>query len=249
MDATLWFLRQLLRQRRSFFLVLLIGVAWALALGLRFFATDLDAQDRLILFRDGVGPFLIAAVVLLISMLYATSAFAQEIEDKTMFLLLTRPYPRARLLRDKALAAWLASAGPSVLAVALPALSLLPLEEARAREIAGAYVLAALLASTAYSALFLRVGLSASRPIIWAAGIAIGWEGLVGTTPGNLQLLTVQHQAARFLARTIAPETWTLELRLRVPEGSAWVPALCLLGFTALLLYASWRRLRSFELR
>lgn len=249
MDAPIWFLKRLLLQRRSLFVALVIFVAWALAVALRVGPAELDAQDRVALFRDGVGPFLIAAVVLLIAMLYATAAFAQEIEEKTIFLLLTRPYPRARLLRDKALAAWLACAVPSALAVALPAATMLPLDDPAARSIGLAYLAAALLASTAYAALFLRVGLAGSRPMVWAAGIALGWEGLVGTTPGNLQLFTIQHQAARFLARTAAPETWTLELRLRVPDGSALTPLLCLAATASVLYLASWRRLRRFELR
>jgi hypothetical protein len=98
-------------------------------------------------------------------------------------------------------------------------------------------------------AIFLRVGLSNARPMVYAAAIAIGWEGLVGTTPGNLQQLTVQHQAARFLARTVAPETWTLELPLRVPEGSPYVPVVLLIAVTLTFWVVSWRRLRRFELR
>lgn len=249
MDAIRWFLAQLLWQKRTWFVVLIIAIAWALGLALRFGAAEPDVEERLRLFRDGLGPFLISAIVLMIALLYATAAFAQEIEERTIFLLLTRPYPRRRLLYHKAIAAWIASTLLSVIAVLLPMFSMLSLSDPASLQVALAYLAAAILASTAYSAIFLRVGLSSTRPMVYAAAIAIGWEGLVGTTPGNLQLLTVQHQAARFLARTVAPETWTLELPLRVPEGSAYVPAALLVAVTLIFWVVSWRRLRRFELR
>lgn len=250
MEPIRWYLQRLLWRRRSVFSLLLVGIALALALALRVLpgARIPDAAERLELYRDAFGPFLMAAILPLLALLHATPAFAAEAEEQTLFLLLTRPVPRWKILLQKAAAAWLACALVGVPAVLLPALVLLELGDAGARHVLLGYALAAALATTAYSLLFLRVGLARKRPLIWAAAWAIGWEGLLGTMPGNLQMLTVQHQSARFLARHTGVQSWTLELPLEVPAGSVLEPAACLLVASAALLFLSWRRWRSFAL-
>lgn len=148
-----------------------IGLVGVL-LGVAIRASDLSAADRsLVITRDLLGGFGLNLVVPVTALVFASAAFGDPTDDRTMVYLWLTPIPRWRLVA----AGWAAAltvAGPvAVLPVAIAAV----VAGAEGRLVAGAVVGAAL-ATAGYSALFLGLGLLVRRALAWGLAYVLIWE-------------------------------------------------------------------------
>ena len=195
-------LGQMLWSRRSIFLGLLVGAPILIALVVR-----LHTMVESLPVINGVGltgPTLfglliwllfVRFVVPVLGVYYGTSLIADEVDDKTITYLFTRPVPRSSILVGKFLA-YLACVVLLVLpAVVIVYFLVIPIGGNIGQSFPQLVEdLGMLLAGlTAYGALFAFVGAALKRPLIVGLVYAFGWESTVLLIPGYLKRLSVAY--------------------------------------------------------
>jgi ABC-2 type transport system permease protein len=182
-------LKDALRFRKMFVWLLLALVAFSLALlwhQLSFGSNvKVTSTDRYV----NVVNLLVFRLLPLASAIYSTMILSQEVEQKTIVYLLTRPIERWKLLIGR----W----GATVTAVVI--ISLLGMLAAILGS--GGFgavhitffrdVLAIVLGAAAYGALFLFVTLIFNRALIICVLFAFGWESSVPNLASGMQKLSV----------------------------------------------------------
>jgi ABC-2 type transport system permease protein len=198
-------LGEMLWSRRSIFLALLVGGPVVLALVSRIVWMLMPAES----FRingesvSGAATFglmiwllYVRFIVPILGVFYGTALIADEVDDRTITYLFTRPIPRGAVLVGKYLA-YLACTVLLILpSVVVVYFLLVPM---------GGGSLAATFPSllgdlgmlavglAAYGALFAWVGARVRRPLVAGLVFALGWEPAVLLFPGYLKRLTVAY--------------------------------------------------------
>lgn len=251
-------LGQMLWSRRSVLLAVLVGGSVLLAVAIR-----LAVATRPGLFRINGAPvggdavfgmmmwlLYIRFIVPVLGVFYGTSLIADEVEDKTITYLFTRPIRRAAVLLGK-YAAYLVC---TVLLV-LPAVVLIfflvvsigggGVGAAFPSLVEDLGMLAAGLA--AYGALFAFVGARLKRPLIVGLVFAFGWEPAVLVFPGYLKRLTVAYYLQALVPHSMPQDSAISVLMQAFQE----VPSVgtSLVGLTVLTIGALWLAGRAVERR
>lgn len=133
-------------------------------------------------------------IVPVLGVFYGTSLIADEVEDKTITYLFTRPIPRGAVLMGKYLAYLVCTACVVLPSVVLVYFLLVPFGE-----IGGSFfwlvkdlgILA--LGLACYGALFALAGAVLKRPLVAGLIFAFGWEQLALLMPGYIRRLTLAH--------------------------------------------------------
>jgi ABC-type transport system involved in multi-copper enzyme maturation permease subunit len=196
---------------------------------------------------------LLQIVVPLVALVAGSAVVAEEIEDRTITYLFTRPIPRAALLFGR----WIATV---VLIEALLALAtwllLLACERAHGRVgpidegIRTPLFAAVLLGALVYSGLFAALGAFFRHPMLVGIGYAFAVEGFLANLPGKNQSLTVQFYLRSLIADGGSRAWHRLEgfTAIAFQSGERAQLVLAILLVTALALGA-WRvTTREFEL-
>ncbi|HVP12776.1 MAG TPA: hypothetical protein VMV94_16495 [Phycisphaerae bacterium] len=219
MAALFWFtVRQSLRLRRLWFVVLLLIGPSGLALVVRHF----DVTDRL----EGVWKlyqipmlFMLLMVVLpLTCMLHGSTLIASEAEGGTLVYLITRRMRRETVLLVRFAAVWgvltvlLGLAFSAFHLCATAGLDIDRLNEAAemTRENAWnpshdlfSYLRVIPLAVAAFLAVFTLISLLFKRPLIISLGYLVILEMIVGNAPVRAQICTITHQLRRMVKASI----------------------------------------------
>lgn len=193
-------LPRLLRSRRAL-LVLLLALAPAV---IAWLAAKISMRPAPVEFAVNGGWLLFVQVVTpLASLILGSAAVAEEVEDRTLTYLYTRPMPRAALLLGR----WAAIALVLLAILALgTSLFLLAASSARGggpeigTDVARPLFAAVLAGGLAYSALAASLGAFVKNPIVVGLGYAFAVEGFLANLPGRNQLLTVQHYLRSLIA-------------------------------------------------
>ncbi len=168
--------RQLAGRRRALLLAVLAVIPIAVALLYRFGGDHADPPP--VVFAPDLFEFLILAVVLpLIALVFGTAALGAEIEDGTAVYLLTKPIARSRILLVKvgvAAAATLALTLPSTLIA-----TLIILGGDDPYGLTAGFVIAVLVGTFAYTALFVALSVRTSRALIIGLVYVFVWEAIV----------------------------------------------------------------------
>ena len=179
-----------------------IGVAVFIAF-MGFMWPNLSPDSTNIQQYSDLSSMLIFRALALASAIYTTSIVSQEVEQKTIVYILTRPVARWKML----LARYLASV-TVVSTIAIVCVLFLSAVTFRGNigenSLLGGDVKAVIVGAFCYGALFLFVSLVSSRAMIICILFAFGWELSMGNLPGDLSYLTVysylqslaQHPAA-----------------------------------------------------
>ena len=197
-------LGQMLWSRRSVFLGLLLGGPVLLAIALRtldvlyrsgFQINGMRAMGSTI-FGMMIWLLYIRFIVPVLGVFYGTSLIADEVDDKTITYLFTRPIPRSAILLGKYLA-YLACTTLLVLPSVMFVFFLVVPAGGGSIGAGFPYLvtdLAMLAAGLAASgAVFALVGTRLKRPLIVGLVFAFGWEPAVLLFPGYLKRLTVAY--------------------------------------------------------
>lgn len=196
-------LGQMLWSRRTIFMLLVVGVPVLMAVILRV----IDSLSGSAMQVNGVvmdGPaifgmmiwiFFLRFSVPVLSIFYGTALIADEVEDKTITFLFTRPIPRGAVLVGKYLAFLM-----STLLVVLPSVTLVWLLIAPIRGSLGASFIALvkdllILAAgfAVYGSLFAFIGARFKRPLMIALIFVFAWENAALLFPGYLRRFTIAH--------------------------------------------------------
>jgi ABC-type transport system involved in multi-copper enzyme maturation permease subunit len=201
------------------------------------------------------GWMLLLQVVVPASSLLAGSAvISEEVEDRTITFLFTRPVPRAALLLGR----WGATA--LILALLLGSSALLLAASVEAFAPAGAapiphrevsLPLAAMAATggVVYSALFAVIGVFLKRPMIVGLAYTFVIEGFLANLPGKSKGLTVLYHLRSYVAsRSPAWDQVIEEIPIELEPQSASLTWLAVVLVVALALGAWGVSRRQFEL-
>jgi len=194
---------EMLWSRRTIFMALVVGAPVLIALFLRM----LDALGAPVFRVNGAsmaGPtifglmiwvFYLRFTVPVLGVFYGTSLIADEVEDKTITYLFTRPIPKGAVLVGKFLA-YLAC----TLFVVLPSVVIVYLAIVPVRGSLGASFidlvkdLALLTIGLAvYGAVFAFIGARFKRPLLVGLIFIFGWEQAALAFPGYLKKFTVAY--------------------------------------------------------
>jgi len=195
-------LGEMLWSRRTIFMALLLSAPVILALVSRIVQAMGVAPLRVNGVRvGGAGIFgmmiwvlFIRFTIPMLGVFYGTSLIADEVDDKTLTYLFTRPVQRGAVLMGKYLAYLVCT-----VLVVLPSVMIVYFLIVPFAEIAGSFhlLLADLgimaLGLAAYGALFALVGTVLKRPLVVGLVFAFGWEQLAMLMPGYMRRFTLAY--------------------------------------------------------
>jgi ABC-2 type transport system permease protein len=253
---------QLLWSRRTVFMALAAGGPVVLALVLR----ALDASGVSALRVNGArvgGPVMFGGMIWLLYLrfvvpvlgaFYGTALVSDEVDDRTITYLFTRPIPRGSIVVGK----YLAYVACTVLVV-LPSvmaayLLLTPIGGGSIAEtfpllLADLGLLA--LGLAVYGAVFALIGASVPRPLVVSLILVFGWEQLALVVPGYLRQFTVAYYLQSLVPHAMPhDETMTAiqSLFSEPPSAPSSIFSLCLILVVALGLAARALQTREYVL-
>ncbi|MDH4148309.1 MAG: ABC transporter permease, partial [Acidimicrobiia bacterium] len=168
------------------------------------FVIGATADSQLSAWVRFVNSFGLSLLVPVVSLLFASAAFSNPIEDGTLVYLWLRPIERSRLV----LAAYAASLTIIAPLVVVP-LALGTIASRAGTDALAGTVAAALVGAVGYSALFLGLGLLTRRGLPWGLAYILIWEGFVASASSGASRL-----ALRAYTRSILSEATDVTLRL-----------------------------------
>ncbi len=204
-----FFARLSLRNRRTW---LLLGTAFIPVLVL-LAATMVSAGSAgteigPVLFRQMAVPFLFTLYIPLMGLLGGSSCVGDEVDQRTLVFLTTRPVKKSALLSGKA--GVQAAISLMIVIFAMLVSFLLGFKDyvfsAQGSVRLGKYLLAAGLATLAYTGLFVLLGTLLKKPVIAGIIYIFGWEYIVQFIPGSTQHLTISHYVKSLLPYKSAGE-------------------------------------------
>ncbi|GGX35166.1 ABC transporter permease [Streptomyces chryseus] len=204
--------RALLGRRRAAILFVLPALLIAISAAVRLLT---GADDQIA--SDVLGGFAIATMVPLIGVIAGTGAIGPEIDDGSIVYLLAKPVKRSTIIFTKLIVAIAVTMAFSAIPTFVAGLIL----NGNGGQIAIAYTVAALVASIAYSAIFLLLGTVSRHAVVFGLVYALVWETLFGSlVPG---------------ARTLSVQQWALSLAERIGENGTITSDVALPTATILL--------------
>jgi ABC-2 type transport system permease protein len=256
-------LAQMLWSRRSVFLGLLVGGPVVMATIVRVVWTLLpDSSLRIngasvggaTIFGIMIWLLYVRFIVPVLGVFYGTALIADEVDDKTITYLFTRPIPRGSVLLGKYLA-YLACTTLLILpSVVLVYFLVVPLGDGGIGRsfpllLTDLGMLAAGLA--AYGAVFAAVGARLKRPLVIGLVFAFGWEPGVLLFPGYLKRLTVAYYLQALVPHAMPQDssiTGLLQVFREVPGVSLSLIALAVITGATLWLAMRWVATREYVL-
>jgi ABC-2 type transport system permease protein len=195
---------QMLWSRRTLFMVGAVGAPLVVAAILR----TIDAMGMSVLKVNGVsvgGPVIFGGlfwllylrlVVPVLGVFYGTSLMSDEVEDRTLTYLFTRPIPRGAVIIGKYLGYLVCTELVVLPSVTAAYLLIVPVGDGSIGSsfpllMADVGILA--LGLAVYGAVFALVGALVPRPLVAGLLLVFGWEQVALLVPGYLRLFTVAH--------------------------------------------------------
>lgn len=194
----------LLRPGKLVAAAILIAIPTLIGLVIRF-KMDPDAYDAASQYGLLTVFFAFGFVLTMLSVIFCSGIVAQEVEQKTIVYLLTRPVPRWRILFMKYLAAVLVTTVVGWLTVIAAAMAAYGPTKIGQSSL-GHDLLILPVGVAVYSAIFLLIATLLNRPLILGLIFAFGWEPLMRILPGYGQYCSIMTYL-RVLAPHDVPES------------------------------------------
>lgn len=253
-------LGEMLWSRRSVFLALLVGAPVALALVSRLVWLLTPSKGDLTINGEAVsGPEIfglmiwmlyIRFIVPILGVFYGTALIADEVDDRTITYLFTRPIPRGAVLLGK----YVAYLACTVLLI-LPSVVVVYFLIVPMRGGSMAAMFPSLVGDlgmltvglAAYGAVFAWVGARIKRPLVAGLVFVLGWEPAVLLFPGYLKRLTVAYYLQGLVPHTMPPDSGIGALLQAFTELPAVAPSV--LALAVVTVGALWLAARTVESR
>jgi ABC-type transport system involved in multi-copper enzyme maturation permease subunit len=195
-------LGEMLWSRRTVFMALVVGLPVLLSLVVRALF-ELGAPIRVmggaaagpVIFGLMIWVFFVRFSVPVLAVFYGTSLIADEVEDKTITYLFSRPIPRGAVLLGKYLAYLACTVFVVLPAIVLVWLLIVPIQGSLGPSFPDLVVDLGLVALglTVYGALFALFGALLRRPLLSGLIYVFGWETFVLLMPGYLKRVSVAY--------------------------------------------------------
>jgi ABC-type transport system involved in multi-copper enzyme maturation permease subunit len=194
---------QMLWSRRTIFMGLVVGLPVLMAavvrllveLGAPVFQVNRMPVSGSVVFGLMIWAFFIRFSVPVLALFYGTALIADEVEDRTITYLFTRPIPRGSILVGKYLAYLVSTIFVVLPAVVLVWLLIVPVGGSLGQSFPDLATDLGLLALglVVYGAVFALAGAVLKRPLLVGLLFVFGWEVLVLALPGDFKCLTVAY--------------------------------------------------------
>lgn len=251
-------LGQMLWSRRSVFLGVLLGGPVILSIALRVISELYTSGFRVngamaggaTIFGMMIWLLYLRFIIPILGVFYGTALIADEVEDKTITYLFTRPISRSAILLGKFLAYLVCTVLLVLPSVVLVYFLIVP--------IGGGSIGAAFpslvkdlgmiaIGLAAYGAVFALVGTRLKRPLVAGLVFAFGWEPAVLLFPGYLKRLTVAYYLQALVTHEM-PQDSAVSLLLQVFHEVPGV-FVSLLSLAAITGFTLWQAGRAVEAR
>jgi len=242
---------QLLWSRRTLFMALVLSVPVIIALVERLLTIGGITAMRVNDVRLG-GPTIFGLIIWLclrvivpiLGVFYGTALIADEVDDKTITYLFTRPVRRGAIFLGK-YGAYLVSTG----LVVLPAVVIVYFLVVPFADVPGTFISFAIdvgllaLGLASYGAVFALVGAILRKPVVVGLVFAFGWEQGAMVMPGYLNRLTIAYYLQALVPHAIPSQEGVAAL-LQAFIGTVPSPLTCIAALTlatAVALVLGWR--------
>jgi ABC-type transport system involved in multi-copper enzyme maturation permease subunit len=195
-------LGEMLWSRRTIFMAVVVGAPVVVSIVVRLVeasgVTPLRVNgvrvDGAAMFGVTIWLLFLRFIVPVLGVFYGTSLIADEVEDKTLTYLFTRPVPRGAVLMGKYVAYLVCTTLVVLPSVVIVYFLLVPFREVGASFTMLVVDLAILAVGlAAYGALFAWMGTLLTRPLLVGLIFAFGWEQIVLLMPGYLKRFTLAY--------------------------------------------------------
>ncbi|MFF0746840.1 ABC transporter permease [Streptomyces sp. NPDC004111] len=224
--------RALLGRRRAAILFVLPALLIVISVAVRLLAGEDDSVANGVL-----GGFALATMVPLIGVIAGTGAIGPEIDDGSIVYLLAKPVKRPTIIFTKLIVAIAVTMAFSAIPTFIAGFVL----NGNGGQIAIAYTVAALVASIAYSALFLLLGTVSRHAVVFGLVYALVWETLFGSLVPGARTLSVQQWALAVAEKVGAPGAINSQVGLPMA-------VILLVAVTGLATWYAGQKLRSLTL-
>jgi ABC-2 type transport system permease protein len=181
-------------------------------------------------FADDITASLVASGILpIVVLLLATSAFGNELDDRTLGYLALKPLPRWRIVAAKFLAA-LAVGGLAVAASGFVAVVMIEEGDLKGGLATG---IGLLLGAAAYTAIFTWAGLATRHAIIFGLVYVFVWEASLAAYLDGIRFLSVRRYTLTLIAAMDDERLRTVDISLGTVAAAVGAAAV-VVGFTAL---------------
>ena len=251
-------LGQMLWSRRTVFMALATGAPVVIAIilrvvhemGLSSFRINGIAVPGPVIFGGMIWLLYLRFVIPVLGAFYGTSLMSDEVEDRTLTYLFTRPVPRGAVIIGKYLA-YLVCTGlvvlPSVTAV------FLLITPVAGGSIGGTFpqlltdlgLLAVGLA--VYGAVFALIGALVPRPLVAGLMLIFGWEQVALLIPGYLRTFTVAHYLQALVPHAMPQDDTVAAIQSLFSEPPTALSSL--LSLAIILVVSLWLAARTVEHR
>jgi ABC-2 type transport system permease protein len=207
-------IRQLAGSRRIW--LVLAFVSLPLLAALLFRTADSTATPAH--FADNVTARLLASGILpLVILLLATSAFGNEVSDRTLVYLVMKPLSRWRIVAAKLLAAFVVGGVP---VAASGFATVLVIENGDVRGAAATGV-GLLVGAAAYAAIFTWTGLATRHAVVFGLIYVFIWEASLAAYLDGIRFLSVRRYSLAWISALDNDRLKTLDLSLDAGVGVA----------------------------
>lgn len=251
-------LGQMLWSRRTVFMALVTGAPIAIAIllrvlhemGLSSFRVNGVPVPGPVIFGGMIWLLYLRFVIPVLGAFYGTSLISDEVEDRTITYLFTRPVPRGAIIIGKYLAYLVCTALvvlPSVTAVYLL------ITPVSGGSIGGTFLqlltdLGLLaLGLGVYGAVFALIGALVPRPLVAGLILIFGWEQVALLVPGYLRRFTIAHYLQSLVPHSMPQDDTVAAIQSLFAEPPSAASSLTLLA--AILIVSLWLAARTVERR
>ncbi|MDQ3068233.1 MAG: ABC transporter permease [Acidobacteriota bacterium] len=248
-------LAQMLWSRRTVFMLLVVFVPVLLAVVVRLIDTmsgstmqvNGTAMDGPAIFGMMIWVFFVRFAVPVLSIFYGTALIADEVEDKTITFLFTRPIPRGAVLVGKYFAFVL-----STLIIVLPSVMLVWLLVVPIRgSLGGSFpsllkdLVILAVGFSVYGALFAFIGARFKRPLMIALFFVFAWENAALLFPGYLRRFTVANYLQGLVPHAMPADGAVSLIQAVFQEAPSLMT--CVLSLGAIWAVSLWAAARTVE--
>jgi ABC-2 type transport system permease protein len=250
-------LGEMLWSRRTIFMALVVGLPVLLAAVVRLL-TALGAPGMHVNNVAVTGPvifglmiwaFFVRFSVPVLGVFYGTALIADEVDDKTITYLFTRPIPRGGVLLGKYLAYLVCTVLVVLPSVVLVWMLIVPMGGSLGQSFPDLVTDLGLLALglAVYGAVFSFVGAAIKRPLLLGLVYVFGWETAVMALPGYLKRFSVAYYLQGLVPQAMPSDT-AMSLVQSIFRETPSVTE-CLLWMAGICLVCLWLAVRTVSSR
>jgi ABC-type transport system involved in multi-copper enzyme maturation permease subunit len=219
-------LGELLWSRRTIFMFLVVGVPVLMATIVRLViavggstmkVNSVAVTGGPAIFGLMIWAFYVRFAIPVLGAFYGTALIADEVDDKTITYLFTRPIPRGAVLIGKFLAYLVCTMCVVLPSIVVVWLVIIPMGGSLGESFPDLVKDLGLLAIglAVYGAVFAYVGSAVKRPLLVSLFFVIGWENAVMAFPGYLKRFTVSYYVQGLVPHAM-PNDSTVSLVQRI---------------------------------